>query len=657
MPQDTPPRSIAEKLRSEAIALAKQGFRVFPLQPDGKKPEFEEWQAQASADPERVKALWSDPFGEAQPWNIGVRTGDGLTVLDVDMKHGRPGAESLDDLATFAGLELQTFTVRTPTGGLHIYYDSTGYRLKNSVETVAPGLDVRSEGGYVVGPGSTIGDRAYSTETRAALAPIAAWFAARCGHAARKSEQPAIADMDTPEALARAREWLAKHAPQVVADSGSGDHTMYQIACRLKDFGLSQAECLAAALDSFDSLKAFPPQGETIWAKKIENAFLHGQNPPGVLHASAEFDPVELEARRPPAGPAAGATATATPRRSKLKVVKGYDSLGLLAQHDEKFVVEDVLGVQEMSVLYGRSNTGKTFVWLDVALRIAAGMEWNGRKTTKGPVVYVAAEGTFGIHARVAAWAKHNKVDMRDVWFSTVPCPVDLLRPDADTKPLIELVNAEAASWGDGSHAAAFVALDTFSRVLAGGDENSGVDVGTVVLHIDMLRAATRAHVGVVHHSGKDQSRGARGWSGLNAATDVEFEIADGVLTNTKQRDRAQIEPLPFAMQDVALGANRSGKPIASLVPLYGAAAEEADGGLTEEQMRWLTELRAGAAAMAEEAGLKASRQPLTWQNASAIFSDMASPKRATVVKRLRLLTEKGHLSKGKENQWFIARL
>jgi len=92
-------------------------------------------------------------------------------------------------------------------------------------------------------------------------------------------------------------------------------------------------------------------------------------------------------------------------------------------------------------------------------------------------------------------------------------------------------------------------------------------------------------------------------------------------------------------------------------VPLYGAAAEEADGGLTEEQMRWLTELRAGAAAMAEEAGLKASRQPLTWQNASAIFSDMASPKRATVVKRLRLLTEKGHLSKGKENQWFIARL
>ncbi len=295
--------TVAGRLLASALDLASKGFRVFPLEVDQKRPAHEGWRAQATRDPARIEALWRDPYGEPVPYNVGIATGAGLTVLDVDVKGDRSGLASLEDLKSRLGLDDQTLTVRTPSGGLHIYFASPDFAVRNSASQIGPALDVRGEGGLVVAPGSTVGEGAYTVERDLPVKPIAPWFAALCGAHTPKGEttQPLV-ELDTPDAIARATDWLRNEAPLVVADSGNGDMTAYKVACHVKDFGLSEHECLSLILEVFDEVKSHPPQGQEVWERKVENAYRHGLSAPGVKSPMADFE-VELLAQPEAAGP------------------------------------------------------------------------------------------------------------------------------------------------------------------------------------------------------------------------------------------------------------------------------------------------------------------------------------------------------------------
>ncbi len=109
------------------------------------------WQTKATEDKNAVETFWaSHPDA-----NIGVVTGGklGLFVLDVD---GDMGRQSLADLRQQHGRLPRTVKVLTPRGS-H-YYFRTDEPLRNSVKKLGAGLDVRSEGGYVVGAGSVNGE-------------------------------------------------------------------------------------------------------------------------------------------------------------------------------------------------------------------------------------------------------------------------------------------------------------------------------------------------------------------------------------------------------------------------------------------------------------------------------------------------------------------
>lgn len=139
-----------------ALHLAAAGYRVFPLEPDGKRPLLKGWPDLATTDEATLRAWWA-----AHPnANIGIATGKGLLVLDCDCKGHRHGLDSLAML-DLMGLP-EGVRVRTPTGGVHVYL-STGADIGNSVDGLddLPGIDVRANGGFVVGPGSTIGGQAY----------------------------------------------------------------------------------------------------------------------------------------------------------------------------------------------------------------------------------------------------------------------------------------------------------------------------------------------------------------------------------------------------------------------------------------------------------------------------------------------------------------
>lgn len=139
-----------------ALALAKKGFRIFPLARNSKLPALEgDWRGHATCDPAKVRELW----GGDHDYNIGLWTKD-MIVLDFDVSKSRPGMADLADFAA-KGVDMSA-KVRTASGGIHVYLRTPdGIAVANSVGKIAKGTDVRGTGGYVVAPGSTIDGRAY----------------------------------------------------------------------------------------------------------------------------------------------------------------------------------------------------------------------------------------------------------------------------------------------------------------------------------------------------------------------------------------------------------------------------------------------------------------------------------------------------------------
>ncbi|MGW4488862.1 bifunctional DNA primase/polymerase [Amycolatopsis sp. NPDC004368] len=142
--------------REWALYLAAMGWPVFPLVPLRKQPAVRDWEHRATTDPARIRRCWDTDL-----WNVAVATGPaGLVVIDLDQpKPGQPGpdgASALAELAEERGGPLPaTYTVTTPSGGRHLYYLApAGTHLRSSAGQLAPRVDVRAHGGYVVGPGS-----------------------------------------------------------------------------------------------------------------------------------------------------------------------------------------------------------------------------------------------------------------------------------------------------------------------------------------------------------------------------------------------------------------------------------------------------------------------------------------------------------------------
>ncbi|MFM7345531.1 MAG: bifunctional DNA primase/polymerase, partial [Tagaea sp.] len=206
-------------MREAALAWAARGLKVFPIVAGTKTPLVADFPAVATGDPDAVRALWTDPVmgeGWPLPHNVGVLTGGDLLVLDVDTKRGKPGLESL------AALELgtPTLTVRTPTGGKHLYF-RTDREVANTADHPGPGLDVRGRHGYVLASGSVIDTGRYEIERDGPVATAPPHLLARLAAARERADTTAPAtDLDTPDAIERARDFLRTRAPAVEGQGG-----------------------------------------------------------------------------------------------------------------------------------------------------------------------------------------------------------------------------------------------------------------------------------------------------------------------------------------------------------------------------------------------------------------------------------------------------
>lgn len=137
------------KLES-ALELAGKGFTVFPLVPNKKTPIIKQWQLKATTEPEQIRKWWA----KTPKANIGIACRDQFVVIDIDIDKGKPGAKSLGILIS-EGLP-KTLTHRTASGGLHLIYQHPGDGHVKSIANWRPGVDIRGDGGFIVGPGSEV---------------------------------------------------------------------------------------------------------------------------------------------------------------------------------------------------------------------------------------------------------------------------------------------------------------------------------------------------------------------------------------------------------------------------------------------------------------------------------------------------------------------
>ncbi len=229
-------------------------------------------------------------------------------------------------------------------------------------------------------------------------------------------------------------------------------------------------------------------------------------------------------------------------------------------------LIEDTLGDGQMSVIYGESNCGKTFFMTDVCFHVAMGLDWRNLVVDQRLVIYCALEGKHGIRNRIAALRRHHGITPR-IPFIIITTSINILNPDADIQRLLQSIKQAEEECGI---AAGLIVLDTLSRALSGGNENSPDDMGALVVNTDAVRLTTGAHVAFIHHSGKDQAKGARGHSLLRAATDTEIEITRNddvsVATIMKQREYEGNEKYGFTLKGIELGENKNGKIVTSCV-------------------------------------------------------------------------------------------
>ncbi|NLH83416.1 MAG: AAA family ATPase, partial [Phyllobacteriaceae bacterium] len=232
------------------------------------------------------------------------------------------------------------------------------------------------------------------------------------------------------------------------------------------------------------------------------------------------------------------------------------------------WLVKGLLVDGGLSAIYGPPGTSKSFLALDLALHVAHGRNWFGRRVTPSAVLYVSGEGASGMRLRQKAW-RQEKGNGTRAPFGLMPTSINLFDDDTGAEMLVADVKAHAAALDVPIR---LIVLDTLSRMIGSGDEDKARDINVVVQHAEKIQRETGAHVLIVHHSGKDRDRGMRGSNALLGAADAVIEISrheeSGICEGkiVKVKDGSADVPLKYTLRQSVLGVDEDGEDITSCV-------------------------------------------------------------------------------------------
>ncbi|AYN28646.1 hypothetical protein D8682_17680 [Buttiauxella sp. 3AFRM03] len=232
------------------------------------------------------------------------------------------------------------------------------------------------------------------------------------------------------------------------------------------------------------------------------------------------------------------------------------------------FTLKGYLPANSLCSIYGPSGSYKSFLAVSWACHIAAGKKWAGRRVAGGSVLYVVGEGGIGVPRRVKAWENAYNAGESLTALYLVNRPVFPVRSEEVTQVILAARQVEATT----GEPVRFIVIDTLARCFGGNDENDARDMGAFIEGCDHIKRETGATLLVVHHSGKDDTKGARGSSAFRAALDVEFNVRredDGgalILTCTKMKDSEEPATSAYDLRTAELFTDEDGEQIYSLV-------------------------------------------------------------------------------------------
>lgn len=332
------------------------------------------------------------------------------------------------------------------------------------------------------------------------------------------------------------------------------------------------------------ALKCVPEAGLDLWLEYSRRSDKYDEDE--ALRIWKSFQPnrtgypaVFVEAKRNPQFRSSKITCVAREKAGELRTsIPGVAGEGgrfrvqpaaeFAALSRQDFLIKGLLPRNALAVIYGAPASGKSFLAFDMAVAVARGKEWCGRRVHQMKVVFVAAEGAAGMRVRLLAYAKSELLDLNGLDVGFIPAAPDLLKGD-------EVAVALAIEQSGG---AGLVVIDTLAQSTPGADENSSVEMGAALAACRLIADSTGATVLLVHHAGKTAGKGPRGWSGILAAADTVVEVAreSGVRSAqlVKQKDGEDGQRFEFSLRQVELGTDEDGDPVTSCVVEHSAPTQ-----------------------------------------------------------------------------------
>jgi hypothetical protein len=483
----------------QALALARAGIPVFPCLPGSKFPAVAGAYQAASVDVGQIDQWWSQA-----DYNVAISPhAAGYAVADVD-----PGGEAAwVALLAEHGEPPATYTVETPRGGLHLYYAGA---LPSTVGKLGPRIDTRGEGGYVLVPPSIVDGKPYRVLHDTDIAALPSWIAPLLARQHQRT-RAASKELDRPADVARA-EGVVRAAVErgdvAIAGCGGNSRT-YRLAAELLSLGCSRETAERLLLEQWNE-HCRPPWSPDELVVIVGNAASYGQDAAGAWSVE-------------PAAESFGQTAAfrealkmSQPARSRYHLWSAADFDN---EPEPSWVVPGLLPEGANILWLGPSQSFKSFLLLDVMLSVATGRPTFGVQPLQGKVLYGAIEDLSNIgKVRRRAWqaAHEHTAD-----------PLDNFR--AGRVPLLGW-GAEFDDWCAqikawvGTETLRLLAIDTAGKTLGALNENAAENVRQFGAMCDALREQFGCTVVAVHHTGKDDGRGARGSSAWDADFDSRIE-------------------------------------------------------------------------------------------------------------------------------------
>ena len=332
----------SEKLLKHAQYYGKMGLQTFPCKPRGKVPSSAHGCKDATTAPGQIAAWWNGTY----LYNVGIATGSGLVVLDVDINHnaGKFGDETLAELERQHGPLPETWTCLTGGGGVHYYF-----RCDDPALTVgtgfAPGLDYRGAGGYVVAPPSTHENgreyvwEAAHTPSNTPLAPLPEWLHTLMLEGRR----------DAPRARTEA-------APGKVQEGGRND-TLFRLAASLRRKGMGEAGITAALLEE-NRERCVPPLPAAEVEKIAKSAGRYERGSPGGSGHALNWD----------------GTAEIPPAAGELdRLLALLKPLSEYQEEEAEWIVPGWIPKGQISLIAAEGGIGKTTLWCHIIAALSNG--------------------------------------------------------------------------------------------------------------------------------------------------------------------------------------------------------------------------------------------------------------------------------------------